>query len=55
MSLEEVKKKYLQEALGKPIQKYGVDLGGGRFTSLSDAAGFYAESCPEPITAKVDF
>lgn len=40
MSLEEVKKKYLQEALGKPIQKYGVDLGGGRFTSLSDAAGF---------------
>lgn len=54
MSLEEVKKKYLQEALGKPIQKYGVDLGGGRFTSLSDAAGFYAESCPEPITAKVE-
>lgn len=54
MSLEEVKKKYLQEALGKPIQKYGVDLGGGRFTSLSDAAGFYAESCPEQITAKVE-
>lgn len=54
MSLEEVKKKYLQEALGKPIQKYGVDLGGGRFTSLSDAAGFYAESCPEPVTAKVE-
>ena len=54
MSLEEVKKKYLQEALGKPIQKYGVDLGGGRFTSLSDVAGFYAESCPEPVTAKVE-
>lgn len=54
MSLEEVKKKYLQEALGKPIQKYGVDFGGGRFTSLSDAAGFYAESCPEQITAKVE-
>ena len=54
MSLEEVKKKYLQEALGKPIQKYGVDLGGGRFASLSDAAGFYAESCPEPVTAKVE-
>ena len=54
MSLEEVKKKYLQEALGKPIQKYGVDLGGGRFTSLSDAAGFYAESCPEPVTAKAE-
>lgn len=54
MSLEEVKKKYLQEALGKPIQKYGVDLGGGRFRSLSDVAGFYAESCPEPVTAKVE-
>lgn len=54
MSLEEVKKKYLQEALGKPIQKYGVDLGGGRFTSLSDVAGFYAESCLEPVTAKVE-
>lgn len=54
MSLEEVKKKYLQEALERPIQKYGVDLGGGRFTSLSDAAGFYAESCPEAITAKVE-
>lgn len=54
MSLEEVKKKYLQEALGKPIQKYGVDLGSGRFTALSDASGFYAEPCPEPITAKVE-
>lgn len=54
MSLEEVKKKYLQEALGRPIQKYGVDLGGGRFTALSDAAGFYVEPCPEPITAKVE-
>lgn len=54
MSLEEVKKKYLQEALGRPIQKYGVDLGGGRFTSLSDAASFYAEPCPEQITAKVE-
>lgn len=54
MSLEDVKKKYLQEALGRPIQKYGVDLGGGRFTSLSDVAGFYAESCQEQITAKVE-
>lgn len=54
MSLEEVKKRYLQEALERPIQKYGVDLGAGRFTSLSDAAGFYAESCPEAITAKVE-
>ncbi|WP_277017393.1 tail fiber assembly protein [Turicimonas muris] len=54
MSLEKIKKKYLQEALSKPIQKYGIDLGGGRFTSLSDAAGFYVESCPEPITAKVE-
>ena len=29
-------------------------MGGGRFRSLSDVAGFYAESCPEPVTAKVE-
>lgn len=53
-TLAEIKAKFLSEALAKPVAKYGVKLGNGRITSLSDMQGFWVEACPVELIALVD-
>lgn len=53
-TLSEIKAEYLSKALSKPVAKYGVKIGGGRITSLSDAQGFHVEPCPTELIALVD-
>lgn len=53
-TLSEIKAEYLTKALSKPVAKYGVKMGNGRITSLSDAQGFWVEPCPVELIALVD-
>ena len=53
-TLAEIKQQYLSEALSKPVAKYGVKMGNGRITSLSDAQGFWVEPCSIELIALVD-
>lgn len=53
-TLSEIKADYLTQALSKPVAKYGVKMGNGRITSLSDAQGFWVEPCPIELIALVD-
>lgn len=53
-TLSEIKAEYLTQALSKPVGAYGVEMGNGRITSLSDAQGFWVEPCPIELIALVD-
>lgn len=53
-TLSEIKAEYLAKALGKPVAKYGVKMGNGRITSLSNVQGFHVEPCSVEIIALVD-
>jgi hypothetical protein len=53
-TLSEIKAKYLAKALSKPVAKYGVKMGNGRITSLSNVQGFHVEPCSVEIIALVD-
>ena len=53
-TLAEIKQQYLTKALSKPVAKYGVKMGNGRITSLSDAQGFWVEPCSVELIALVD-
>lgn len=54
-TLNEVKKKLIDEALSHPVQnKYGVELGNGQITTISDSPCFYIENPHAAITAKID-
>lgn len=53
-TLAEIKQQYLTQALSKPVAKYGVKMGSGRITSLSDAQGFWVEPCSIELIALVD-
>ena len=53
-TLSEIKAEYLTQALSKPVAKYGVKMGNGRITSLSDAQGFWVEPCSIELIALVD-
>lgn len=53
-TLSEIKARYLTKALSKPVAKYGVKMGNGRITSLSDAQGFWVEPCSIELIALVD-
>ena len=53
-TLAEIKQQYLSKALSKPVAKYGVKMGNGRITSLSDIQGFHAEPCSVELIALVD-
>ncbi len=53
-TLAEIKQQYLTKALSKPVAKYGVKMGNGRITSLSDAQGFWVEPCSIELIALVD-
>lgn len=53
-TLAEIKQQYLSKALSKPVAKYGVKMGNGRITSLSDVQGFHVEPCPIELIALVD-
>ena len=53
-TLSEIKADYLSKALSKPVAKYGVKMGNGRITSLSDAQGFWVEPCSIELIALVD-
>lgn len=53
-TLAEIKQQYLSKALSKPVAKYGVKMGNGRITSLSDAQGFWVEPCSIELIALVD-
>jgi hypothetical protein len=53
-TLAEIKQQYLTKALSRPVTKYGVRMGNGRITSLSDAQGFYVEPCSIELIALVD-
>lgn len=53
-TLAEIKQQYLTKALSKPVAKYGVKMGNGRITSLSDAQRFHVEPCPIELIALVD-
>lgn len=53
-TLAEIKQKYLTKALSKPVAKYGVKMGNGRITSLSDVQGFHVEPCSVELIALVD-
>lgn len=53
-TLSEIKADYLTQALSKPVAKYGVKMGNGRITSLSDAQGFWVEPCSIELIALVD-
>lgn len=53
-TLAEIKQQYLSKALSKPVAKYGVKMGNGRITSLSDMQGFWVEPCPVELIALVD-
>lgn len=53
-TLAEIKQQYLTKALSKPVAKYGVKMGNGRITSLSDVQGFHVEPCSIELIALVD-
>lgn len=53
-TLAEIKADYLSKALSKPVAAYGVKMGNGRITSLSDAQGFWVEPCSVELIALVD-
>ena len=53
-TLAEIKQQYLTKALSKPVAKYGVKMGNGRITSLSDVQGFHVEPCSVELIALVD-
>lgn len=53
-TLSEIKADYLSKALSKPVAAYGVKMGNGRITSLSDMQGFWVEPCPVELIALVD-
>lgn len=53
-TLSEIKAEHLTKALSKPVAKYGVKMGNGRITSLSDAQGFWVEPCSIELIALVD-
>ena len=53
-TLSEIKAEYLTKALSKPVAAYGVKMGNGRITSLSDVQGFWVEPCPIELIALVD-
>lgn len=53
-TLAEIKQQYLSKALSKPVAKYGVKMGNGRITSLSDAQDFWVEPCSIELIALVD-
>ena len=53
-TLSEIKADYLSKALSKPVAKYGVKMGNGRITSLSDVQEFHVEPCSIELIALVD-
>lgn len=53
-TLSEIKAEYLSKALSKPVAKYGVKMGNGRITSLSDVQGFHVEPCSVELISLVD-
>lgn len=53
-TLAEIKQQYLTKALSRPVKAYGVKMGNGRITSLSDAQGFHVEPCSVELIALVD-
>lgn len=53
-TLAEIKQQYLTKALSRPVKAYGVKMGNGRITSLSDAQGFWVEPCSIELIALVD-
>lgn len=53
-TLAEIKQQYLTKALSKPVAAYGVQMGNGRITSLSDVQGFHVEPCSIELIALVD-
>lgn len=53
-TLSEIKAEYLSKALSKPVKAYGVKMGNGRITSLSDVQGFHVEPCSIELIALVD-
>ena len=53
-TLAEIKQQYLSKALSKPVAAYGVQMGNGRITSLSDVQGFHVEPCSVELIALVD-
>lgn len=53
-TLSEIKAEYLTKSLSKPVAKYGVKMGNGRITSLSDVQGFHVEPCSIELIALVD-
>ena len=54
MTLAEIKQQYLAKALSRPVKAYGVKMGNGRITSLSDVQGFWVEPCSVELIALVD-
>lgn len=53
-TLAEIKQQYLTKALSRPVTQYGVKMGNGRITSLSDVQGFHVEPCSIELIALVD-
>jgi hypothetical protein len=53
-TLAEIKQQYLTKALSRPVKAYGVKMGNGRITSLSDVQGFHVETCSIELIALVD-
>ena len=53
-TLSEIKADYLTKALSRPVKAYGVKMGNGRITSLSDVQGFHVEPCSIELIALVD-
>jgi hypothetical protein len=53
-TLAEIKQQYLTKALSRPVKAYGVKMGNGRITSLSDVQGFHVEPCSVELIALVD-
>lgn len=53
-TLAEIKQQYLSKALSRPVKAYGVKMGNGRITSLSDMQGFWVEPCSIELIALVD-
>lgn len=53
-TLSEIKAEYLSKALSRPVKAYGVKMGNGRITSLSDVQGFHVEPCSIELIALVD-
>ena len=53
-TLSEIKADYLSKALSRPVKAYGVKMGNGRITSLSDMQGFWVEPCSIELIALVD-